>query len=41
MTQPRQPPWWWQTEVLGRTAIALLALVTVTYLARLLLMWLL
>jgi hypothetical protein len=36
MTERRPPPWWWRTEVLARMAMALSAMVTATYLARLL-----
>jgi hypothetical protein len=36
MTQPRQPPWWWRSEVLARMALGLSAAVTVAYLMRLL-----
>ena len=34
MAQRRQLPWWWRTEVLARMAVALLAAVMTTYLAR-------
>jgi hypothetical protein len=36
MTQRRQPPWWWQSEVLGKVAMTLLAAVAMAYLMRLL-----
>ena len=36
MAQRRQPSWWWQTEVLERMVMALLAVVVAAYLARLL-----
>jgi hypothetical protein len=32
----RPPPWWWQSEVLARIAMALSAALTAGYLARLL-----
>jgi hypothetical protein len=34
--RPKQPPWWWRTEVLALMATALSAAVTATYLMRLL-----
>jgi hypothetical protein len=40
MAQRYQPPWWWQTEVLGRVAMTLFAMVVATYLARLLMSYL-
>ena len=40
MAQRQQPPWWWRSEVLGQVAMALSATVAVTYLARLLMLYL-
>jgi hypothetical protein len=37
MARQPQPPWWWRTEVLARMAMTLAAMVTTTYLAKLLL----
>jgi hypothetical protein len=39
MAQRQQPPWWWRSEVLGRMAVMLFAIVVATHLARLLILY--
>ena len=39
MAQRQQPPWWWRSEMLGQVAMALLAAVVATYLARVLILY--
>ncbi len=36
MSERRRQPWWWQSEVLARIAMALFAIVVASYLAQLL-----